>query len=76
MRFSAIPQTGLRPVGHVPVPAAVALAVRDYLRAHGEGAAMSHFGLGRTALYRLAAGLIVQGGTLAAACDGLARAAP
>ncbi|MBX3260101.1 MAG: hypothetical protein KF782_10450 [Labilithrix sp.] len=63
-----------RPVGYVVVPADVALAVRRFIARHSERAAQEHFGLSRVAVARAAAGLVVQGATLMALRDGMARA--
>ena len=64
-----------RPVGYTAVPADVANGIKRFIAQHGERAAVVHFGLSRTSLARVAAGLTVQGGTLFVARDGLARAA-
>lgn len=63
-----------RPVGHVVVPSSVAEAVRRFIARHGERAASAHFGLSRISVARAAAGLVVQGATLFALHDGIARA--
>ena len=63
-----------RPVGHVVVPSAVAEGVRRFIARHGERAAGVHFALSRISIARAAAGLVVQGATLFALHDGIARA--
>lgn len=71
---NTISAAATRPVGHVPVPSDVSQAVRRFIAQHGERAAVEFFGLSRMTIARVAAGLVVQGGTLLALRDGLARA--
>ena len=63
-----------RPRGHVRPSPTTAARVREFVAAHGEPAAMDHFGLSRIAVARAAAGMVVQGATLFAIEDGLRRA--
>ena len=61
--------------GHVRPTPTVAASLRDFVARHGEKVAMDHFGVSRIALARAAAGWTLQGSTLFALEDGLARAA-
>ena len=63
-----------RPRGHQRPSSAIQIAMREYLARYGENAALAHFGLSRLSIARAAAGMLLQGGTILAIEDGLARA--
>lgn len=64
-----------RPRGFVNTPSIVELGTKLLIKRHGIEWVMDLMGLGRMAVCCVAAGLTVQAQTLAAAQDGLSRAA-